>query len=39
VGASLWVSGLALLAGFGLELLRRALMYGPRDATERVGSQ
>jgi len=39
VGASLWVTGLALLAGYGLELLGRALIYGPHDATERVGSR
>jgi osmoprotectant transport system permease protein len=38
VGASIWVSALALLAGFGLELLRRALTRGPRSSRERVGS-
>jgi osmoprotectant transport system permease protein len=39
VGASLWVTALALLASFGLELLRRALTHGPRTSAERVGSQ
>jgi osmoprotectant transport system permease protein len=36
VGASLWVTALALLASFGLELLRRALTHGPRSSEERV---
>jgi osmoprotectant transport system permease protein len=39
VAASLWVTGLALLAGFGLELVGRAFIYGPRNPTERVASQ
>jgi osmoprotectant transport system permease protein len=39
VGASIWVSALALLVGFGLELLRRVLTRGPRSSTERVGSR
>jgi osmoprotectant transport system permease protein len=39
VGASLWVTALALLASLGLELLRRALTHGPSSSEERVGSQ